>query len=327
MLRTRTRLAAVAIAFLLLAALPLVGPELLSPSLYWSGDTASLDMRILWEIRVPRTLVACIAGAGLALGGMAFQALFHNPLATPFTLGVSSGAALGAALAIRLGLTFSIAGISPVTVTAFLGAVLSIGLVGALTWRRRAVDAATILLAGVAVAYSFSSLTLFVQYTSDLEHSFRIVRWLLGGFSGVVGYDDVARTLPFVAAGAAIIFGLRTELDLIVNGDEIAASRGVDIQRTRALIVLGTTLMVAAIVAVCGPIGFVGLLGPHIARRLAGSDHRTLFFSSALVGGVLLGLCDAASRTLVAPAELPAGVLTALVGGPFFLWILLRRAS
>jgi iron complex transport system permease protein len=271
-------------------------------------------------------VVAFLAGTSLAISGMAFQALFRNPLATPFTLGVSSGASLGAAICIQEQWTFAILGISSVSLSAFAGAILSIVLVYALTaLSRQGSSTATMLLAGVAVSFCFSSLILFLQYISDFTRTFRMLRWVMGGMESVVSFHDVLNLLPFMIAGSLIVAYLTHELNLLSTGEEFAFSRGVNVHQTKLLLFLAVSLMVGAVVAICGPIGFVGLMAPHICRLLVGPDHRYLMPATWAFGGAFLVICDTASRTLLAPIELPVGILTALLGGPFFLWLLLAR--
>ena len=286
----------------------------------------ALSGAVFWQLRVPRAMLAFLAGSGLALAGLAFQAMFRNPLATPFTLGVSSGAAFGATLSIRLGWAFSILGVPAPSLGAFVGGMVSLLLVYGIAMARRTFSTSVLLLAGVAVSFFFSSLVMFVQYMSDFAGSFRIIRWLMGGLE-TVGYGAVLDVLPFVLAGSAVILGFSRELNLLSIGEDLAVSRGVDLPTVRAALFLASTLMVGGIVAICGPIGFVGMMAPHICRLLIGPEHRLLGPATALFGGVFLLACDGAGRLLVAPAEIPVGVLTALLGGPFFVWLLVRRRS
>jgi iron complex transport system permease protein len=236
---------------------------------------------------------------------------------------VSSGAALGAVLALRFeGGTFL--GLSLVGIASFAGALGATALIVGLALRRQGVETSTLLLAGVAVSLSCSAIILFLQYLADSTQTFRMVRWMMGGLS-VVGYGEVLWLLPWVIAGSAALFALRWELNLLLTGEELAASRGVDLARLRRLVLLATSLMIGALVAVAGPIGFVGLIVPHMLRRMVGHDHLFLLPACILGGGAFLTLCDAAGRTVMAPAELPVGILTALLGGPFFLWLLVWR--
>lgn len=301
---------------------PFWGMEWISPRTLFHpqpGDPASM---IFWQIRLPRVLLGWVAGAGLAAGGMVFQALFRNALATPFTLGVSSGASLGAAVGIRIGTTL-LAGLPAMTAGSMTGAVLAIAVVYGLTRIRRDCSTASMLLAGVAVNFFFSSLILLLQYTSDFHDTFRLLRWLMGGLH-LATFGSVLQVLAFVILGSVVIAACSGELNLLTIGEELALSRGVSVARTKLLLFVTVSIMIGAIVSVCGPIGFVGLMCPHICRMLVGPDHRTLLPASILFGGGFLVLCDTVARTIFAPTELPVGICTSFLGGPFFLWLLLR---
>jgi iron complex transport system permease protein len=284
------------------------------------------ELEILLNIRVPRVLCAFLAGTMLSLSGMAFQSLFRNPLATPFTLGVSSGAALGAAIFIRFGAVFTVLGISGTSIAAFIGALLAILLVYSLTRVKGGFSTPTLLLAGIAISFFFSSVILFIQYISGLTHSFRIVHWLMGTLT-TADYGKLVNLLPFFTAGSLIVFLLHRELNLLMVGEDISISRGVNVSRVKKLIFLAASLMVGGVVAICGPIGFVGMMSPHICRLLVGADHRFLTPATFLFGGLFLVVCDTLSRILIAPSEMPVGIITALLGGPFFIWLLLNRKN
>lgn len=286
-------------------------------------DDAAIREQILTQIRVPRALFAFVAGAGLALCGLVFQAMFHNPLATPFTLGVASGASFGAALTVFLGINISLLGFDAITLGAFFGALGAISFVYGISRLNYSFSTETLLLTGVATSFFFSSLILFTQYLSDINESFRITRWLMGGLS-ISGYQQLLQLLPVVTLSAGIIIWLSRELNLLMAGDDIAISRGVAVKRVRYLMFFTTSMCVGAIVALCGPIGFVGMMVPHICRLIIGTDHRWLIPASLVFGGGFLILCDTLARIIIAPAELPVGVITTLLGGPFFLWLLVR---
>jgi iron complex transport system permease protein len=303
---------------------PFVGMETIDPARVVGDHADAMEARIFWSLRVPRVLLGFLAGAVLALGGMAFQALFRNPLATPFTLGVSSGAALGATLAIRLGLGFTVFGLSAVSLSAFVGSLLAILLVYGLARSRPGASTGTLLLAGVAVNFTFSSFILLVHYTSDAANSFNILRWLMGRLE-TAGVDAPLKLLPLLAICGFVVLTLHRELNLLSVDEELAVSRGVDVRRYRRVLFLAVSLMCGAVVALTGPIGFVGMMAPHVCRLLIGADHRWLGPASLLSGGAFLVLCDAVARVLAAPSELPVGIVTALLGGPFFLWLLLSR--
>lgn len=310
---------AAGIAVVLLA--PLAGMEWVGFDAIRSPGSTDAAAQIFWRIRIPRVLAGFIAGAALALSGMTFQAVFRNPLATPFTLGVSSGAAFGAALCVMAGSAAGAAGIAGQSLCAFAWAALSIALVYGLTRVRRGFSTATMLIAGVAVNFFFSSLMLFMQYLSDFTQSFRMVRWLMGGLDAA-GFGAVALMAAFTGAGVLIVFARIAELDLLSMGDDIAAGRGVEVVRVRRLLFFSASLMVGGVVSICGPIAFIGMMAPHICRLLVGPGHRRLAPSVLVFGGAFLVACDALARTLIAPAEIPVGVITALLGGPFFLWLL-----
>jgi len=308
------------------ALMPLVGMQALPFSVLFDPRGTDPAAVIFWQIRVPRVLAAFVGGAGLALGGAVFQAVFRNPLATPYTLGVASGASLGVALASRLGLSLVVFGLSTNVLAAFAGALLAVGVVWALTVVRPGLSSTVLLLAGVAMNFFFSSVILFVQYTASLGDSYRIIRWLMGGL-GAVDMRTVIHMAPVVLAGALVISWRARELDLLATGPEIAASRGVAVPRTRTVLFLATSVMVGGVVAGCGPIGFVGMMAPHICRLLVGPNHRVLLPASLLFGGAFLAVCDTAARIVLAPAELPVGVITAFLGAPCFLWLLVRRSG
>jgi len=286
-------------------------------------DNSELYNHILMQIRLPRVVLAFIAGAGLAVCGMVFQAMFHNPLATPFTLGVASGASLGAASYVYFGLNVSLWGIDGGSLAAFCGALIAISIVFGISRFRSGFSPETLLLSGVAINFFFSSLILFIQYLSNITDSFRILRWLMGGLT-IIGYDDIVQLLPFVSICIITILWLTRELNLLMAGDDIALSRGVDVKTVRYLLFFVTSLCVGAIVALCGPIGFIGMMVPHICRLLIGNDHRWLTPASLLFGGSFLIVCDTLARVVIAPSEIPVGVITTLLGGPFFLWLLIK---
>ncbi len=270
---------------------------------------------IVWDLRLARALLAVVIGGGLAAAGAAYQSLFRNPLADPFVIGASGGAALGATLAIILGTTLVMPG-------AFAGALAAVALVYTLAQSGGRPSAVHLLLAGAALSTLLSaavSLLMFLNDRSLLE----VFAWLMGGLSGR-GWSHLAVTGPAVALGFVALWVLSRPLDALACGEETAHSLGLDLRWARAIIVGAATLATAAAVASGGVIGFIGLLAPHAARRLGGGAHVGLLPRSALLGGLLLLLADDLARTMMAPLELPVGVLTALLGAPFFLWLLKR---
>lgn len=302
---------------------PFIGILFISP-----GDlvVSGLQHEIFFMLRLPRVLTAFAAGAGLSLCGLVFQALFRNPLADPFTLGIASGASCGAALTITAGLTGSLWGVSFIAIGAFSGSVLAILMVIGFASLRRSTSKLTILLSGVAISYLFSSLLMFFQYIGSPHDSFYIIRWLLGGIE-VIGYQPVLSIVPFEVVAFLIIALHFPQLDLLLTGDDIARSRGVAIVRSRTLLLIAATLLVGSIVAVCGPIAFVGLIVPHLCRTLFSWKHAISGPLTLLCGGTFLVVGDTIARTIIAPTEIPVGIITALLGSPFFLWILFRKKS
>ena len=315
-------LAVVAVGSLLLC--PFLGMERIPLAVLRGGaDLPGNARTIFWNVRVPRILTAFVVGTGLSVCGMAFQAMFRNPLATPFTLGVAGGASLGAALYVRLGLSFAFLTVSGASFFAFLGALGSVFLVYGLTRLRRGFSTATLLLAGIAVNLFSSSLIMLLQYLSSFTHSFEILRLLMGGLE-TMGYDRLLGLAPLVATAVLLLFALTHELNLMSVGEELAISRGVNVRRVKHILFLTTSVCVGGVVAACGPIGFVGMMVPHICRLLVGSNHRLLLPTTCLFGGLFLVVCDTVARVLVAPTEIPVGIVTSVLGGPFFIWLLVR---
>ena len=328
LLRSQKIIFAVLVVLVLvtLLATPWVGAHSLDFSVISRLGASDLDAVIFWEMRMPRVLLAFLAGVGLSLGGVVFQAMFRNPLATPFTLGVAGGASFGVALWVHLGISFTLLGISGVSLAALLGAMLSIALLYGIARASGNVAPMTMLLGGVAISFFFSSLIMLLQYLMDASNSFRVIHWLMGDM-GRADADSVLQVFPFVASGGLIAMYLRRELNLLSISDDLAASRGVNVERVRMVLFLAVSLMVAGIITVCGPIGFVGIMAPHICRLIVGANHRILVPCAALFGGVFLTLCDTLARSITDSAEIPVGVITALLGGPFFLWLLFRKGG
>ncbi len=286
----------------------------------------NVDAQIFFVARLPRVLAGGLIGATLAASGVVLQALIRNPLATPFTLGVSAGAALGAMLAITFGLDVSALGVSSVAVASFVGSMVATGIVYLLaSSRRRGLSTSVLLLAGVTLNSFFSALILFVQYVADFAESFRTVRWLMGDVD-VASYRPIVAAMPFIVTAFAIFAVLPRALNLLSMGEDIAASRGVDVIAAQRWAFLSASLATGAAVSLGGPIGFIGIVVPHLVRLMVGSDHRLVLPAAALFGAAFLVLCDVGARTLMAPLELPVGIITALIGGPFFLWLLVRNA-
>jgi len=287
---------------------------------------ANVDAQIFFVARLPRVLSGALVGATLAAAGVVLQALLRNPLATPFTLGVSAGASLGAMLAVTMQLELSVLGITSIPLASFAGSLIATGIVYALaTLQRRGLSTNVLLLAGVTLNAFFSALILFVQYLADFAEALRAIRWMMGGLD-VAGYFPIIAALPFVVVAFIAFAFLTRTLNLLSVGAESAAAKGVDIVPAQRLAFLSASLATGAAVSLGGPIGFIGIIVPHLVRLIVGSDHRIVLPASALFGAAFLVLCDLAARTLMSPLEIPVGVVTALIGGPFFLWLLVKRS-
>ena len=282
----------------------------------------NVDAQIFFLARLPRALAAALVGGTLAAAGVVFQALLRNPLATPYTLGVSAGAALGAMIAITFGAAWAVGGVASASLA---GALLAVLVVYALaSARHRGLSTTVLLLAGVTLNAFFSAMILFVQYLSDFADTYRAIRWLMGDLD-VVSYGPLLASLPFVAAAFIAFAWLARPLNLLTLGAEAAGTRGVNVVVAQRVAFFSASVATGAAVSVGGPIGFVGIIVPHLVRLLIGADHRLVLPMSVFLGGGFLVLCDAVARTAFPPLELPVGIVTALIGGPFFLWLLLRR--
>jgi len=330
----RTRLAATLLGYGSLAVVtcvlaPLAGSTPISLGRVFDRSIPfadNVDAQIFFVARMPRVLAGAVVGAALAAAGVVLQALLRNPLATPFTLGVSAGAALGAMLVISLGASMTLGPISAVPLASLAGAFVAAFIVYALATRPgRAMSTSVLLLAGVTLNSFFSALILFVQYLSDFAETFRTVRWLMGDLD-LGSFAPVVAVLPLLVAAFAIFALLPSSLNLLSIGTDVAATRGVDVARTQRLAFISAALATSAAVALAGPIGFIGIVVPHLVRLMVGVDHRIVLPASALCGASFLVACDLVARTALAPVEIPVGIVTAMLGGPFFLWLLVRKS-
>jgi len=283
------------------------------------------DREILFATRLPRIVLALVTGASLALSGAALQALLRNPLASPFTLGVASGGTLGAALVIFLGVGGAM--LVPGTVAgSFVFSLGTLALVWALAYRRGRLPTGTLLLAGVSVNFLFAAVVLLLQYLSDFEQNMALIRWMMGSLD-TVGYAPVWGILPVLVIAAVALFVCARAFNLLALGDEAARTAGVDLELLEVVGFLASGLLAGAAVSQVGPIGFVGLIVPHAVRMMVGPDYRLVLPGSLLVGAGFLVLCDLVSRTALGGTELPPGIITALLGAPFFLWLLKTKSS
>ena len=288
-----------------------------------AGEGDPTSRTILLSLRLPRILLAGLVGSGLAVSGAVFQALLRNPLAEPYVLGVSSGAAVGAVSAMVFGITSG--SVLALPLSAVGGALLAIVVVLAMAGARgRGLDTRILLLAGVVIGAFFNAVILLVVNFADVDTFRAALLWIMGSFSGASLRGVLSLALYLVPALAGLIL-LARPLNLLSVGEQSAFHMGVDVRRFKLLLYVVTSLVVGVCVAGAGAIGFVGLVVPHALRLLGGSDHRWLLPSCALTGGAFMVAADTLARTVVAPSELPVGVVTALTGVPVFLWLLVRR--
>jgi iron complex transport system permease protein len=329
----RARLAATLAAFGAVAAVtilvaPAIGSTPISIARAFDrsvpfGD--NLDAQIFFVARLPRVLAAALVGSGLAAAGVVFQALLRNPLASSDTLGVSAGASLGAMIAITFGADFTLLGISAVPLASFAGSIGGLAIVYLIAAaRRRGQSSMVLLLAGVALSALLSALVTFVRYLADVAETFRTVRWLMGSLD-IGGYQPIVAALLPMAIAFAGFATLPRVLNLVSLGTASAEARGVDVVRAERTALVCASISTGAAVSLGGPVGFIGIIVPHLVRLIVGADHRLVLPASALFGAAFLVVCDLIARS-VFTFDLPVGIITAVIGGPVFLWLLFRRA-
>jgi len=332
----------VVMIFLLFASITLsvmIGPVSIRPDIVWKIALSNLPYldsyvemewtkpqgQIIWEIRFPRVLLGAVVGAGLAVVGVAIQALVRNSLADPYILGVSSGASVGATLVIILG-AFSLFGHYALSFAAFTGSLLSVILVFFLSQVGGRITTARLLLAGIAISMILSAVTSFIVLSAPREEGIKTALiWMMGSLAGAKWEYLTIPTLFVLIGTLALLLQFRT-LNLLLMGEETASTLGINVESFRKFLIILTALLTGVIVAVSGAIGFIGLMIPHIVRLMVGSDHRRVLPISALLGAIFMIWADVTARLVLAPEELPIGIVTAICGGPFFIW-LLRRSS
>lgn len=318
-------LKALAILTLILIASVALGLAVGSQRIHVSSLLSdSFSRTLFFRLRLPRVLMALVIGASLAVTGGALQALFRNPLADPYILGVSGGGAMGASIAIALGWSARIAGIPLVFVVSFAGAMLAVSLVRMLARTGAVVLPGALLLSGVAVNLIAAAGVLTIQYLTDPTSALRILRWLIGSLD-VVGLEPVGRMLVVLAPAWLALLLLSRQLNLMAIDEDTAATLGVNIRRCESIVHTLCALIVGVTVSAGGAIGFVGLIVPHAVRLMFGEDLRIVLPGSLLLGAAFLILADALARTALPSSELPVGAITGLLGGPVFLWLLHRR--
>ncbi len=286
------------------------------------GNASNVINTIILELRLPRAILAALVGGSLAVAGCALQGIFRNPMASPYVLGVSSGAAFGASVVIVLGAAFLPINFA-IAISAFAFSFITLFVVYGSSIVNGKVQVETLLLAGIAVGAFFSAMTSFMQYIAE-EQLQSIVLWMMGGLWNA-NWSQVMVVIPFMVIGCTLMLLHSRPLNAMMIGEEHAMVLGVDVNRVRSRVVIGATLVTAAAVSFSGLIGFVGLIIPHMLRIVLGPDHRILLPTSILAGAVFLVVMDMLARTVMSPVELPVGILTAALGAPFFLYLLRRR--
>lgn len=292
-----------------------------------SVDSGLTDLQraALWEIRAPRVAIGLLVGSMLSVAGGSYQGAFRNPLADPYLLGVAAGAGLGATLAIAAGARAGASMLSPVPAAAFAGSIVAVTLTYVVGGVGRRASATSLVLAGVAIASFLTAFQTYVQQrNSDVLRE--VYSWILGRLT-VVGWTDVGLVLPYIAVATAVLLVMRRTLDVMAVGDEEATTLGIRVPRARMIVVVAASLGTAAAVAASGLIGFVGIIVPHTVRLVVGGSYRRILPLSMIVGAAFLVFTDLLARTLISPAELPIGVITALIGAPFFLLVLRTTAA
>lgn len=306
---------------LILLVLPFVGVIKIDLQGLFEDSPGSF---IFWQLRVPRTLLAFMVGSILALAGMIFQNIFRNSLATPYTLGVSSGAAAATVFAMKMKLSLVFLGLNGIYVYGFAGAVVSIFIILGIARMVKSFSIYTLLMSGIALNFFFSSNILLVQYLVKYTETVSVLRWLMGGLT-VSGYSEIVFLFPLYLFFVILTFSIKNELMLISGGDQFAHSKGLNVKKFRIFIFITVAFLVGVVVSISGPIGFVGLIVPHISRLIFKNNFKLVTFFTLFIGGLLLVLTDFLARILIPPVEIPVGIITAFMGTPFFLFILISR--
>ena len=304
------------------AILQILGYKLFGLALPETID--GITVSILWNVRLPRALLAFVVGAALAVSGTVMQSVLKNPLASSYTLGVSSGASLGAALVIIFGLTLPVAGMFTLPLAGTLCGLLTVFLVMAFAARLdRHVENQTIILVGMVLSLFVNAVLTLLTYRFR-EHMQRLITWQMGSFSGR-DWSHLGVVFPIAVIGILLLAGFAKEMDIMTFGEEQAMTIGVELKRTKLILIGLSALLTGASVAFAGVIGFIDLIAPHVVRRIFGSSHKLVVPMSALFGGAFMALADLLARTLPAPSELPVGAVTALVGAPFFAYVYFKK--
>ena len=281
-------------------------------------DATKMDYQIFWDIRLPRTLLAFFVGAILALSGLVFQTIFRNPMSTPFTLGVASGATLFTAIAIVLGFT------AYISLFAFLGAMITIIILFAIVSRFETVQTSSLLLIGIALSFFYSASLMVLFFISDLQESYEIVRFTMGSLD-IVGFDNIYLIAIAGIFILALVKRFQYHIKLLLTSHELAYLKGINVKKTNYILLLGVSIVVGICVSITGPIGFVGLIVPHIIKTIMQKSADQLIYPIFFYGGVFLVFCDLIARNLGTVSDIPIGVVTSFLGAPFFIYLILKR--
>ncbi|ADL12308.1 FecCD family ABC transporter permease [Acetohalobium arabaticum] len=288
-----------------------------------AGQEVGVNETIIFKIRLPRVILAGLVGLALATSGTVFQALLKNPMADPYVIGISSGASLGATLGMICDLQVNLLGLNSIPMFAFAGALLTTFVVYNLAKVGKKISVTTLLLAGIAVGSTLSAVVSLLMVFND-QNMHQIVFWIMGSLASK-SWSDVSMVWIYILIGYIIVHFLAQDLNIMLLGEDSAQSLGVEVERMKKILLVTGALLAGAAVAGSGVIGFVGLIIPHIVRLLVGPDHRILIPSSALIGAIFLILTDTFARTVIAPTEIPVGIITSLFGGPFFIYLLNKK--
>jgi iron complex transport system permease protein len=288
----------------------------------FSNKIEPLNLIIL-DIRAPRAVLSFLVGSGLAISGVIFQGVIRNPMADPYVIGISAGAGTGVTIAVVFNLNWHLFGLNTIPLMAFLGAIITVFIVYQLSRVGQKIPITTFLLAGVAMGFLLNAFMSFLMVigSNDLH---KIVYWMMGSFA-TVSWNDITIILPYYITSLLVLVFYLKDLNIILLGEENAHYLGVNVDKVKFILILAATLLAAAVVSVSGIIGFIGLIVPHIGRMLIGPDHRKLMPLSGFIGGIFLLISDDLARSLIPPLEIPVGIITALAGGPYFIYLLMKN--
>jgi len=304
------------LALIVIALAPFFGQ--IPIELYNLDNSTTVDYKLFWDIRLPRVIIAFFAGSILALGGLIFQSLFKNPMGTPYTLGVASGSTLGVAFAVVFGFG------SLLSLFGFLGALLTVVILFGLTLRLKSYQTNSLLLVGIALAFFYNAALMILFYLSDASQSFEIIRFTMGSVD-VIGLNN---TLPILLASVGLLLlalWYKKELKLLLTSNDYAYLKGVEVKKVNTILLIAVSIAVGICVSITGPIGFVGLIIPHIIKTIYKKSAEQLMLPIFFYGGVFLVLSDLIARNLGSNSDIPIGIITAFLGGPFFVYLIIKR--